>query len=114
MAAADIATENIEVYNILCDSLGVTPLPNNGTLRLPLKPVELHDNESSSKSESPDIPPGMGPSRPVPARPSPKGGTDAKPANSSLSLWEKIKHTFESFKKWASQLLNSNQDNHPS
>lgn len=37
-------TENIEVYNILCDSLGLTPAPNNGTLRLPLKPVGLHDD----------------------------------------------------------------------
>lgn len=36
--------ENIEVYNILCDSLGLTPSPNNGTLRLPLKPVGLHDS----------------------------------------------------------------------
>lgn len=31
------------MYNILCDSLGLTPSPNNGTLRLPLKPVGLHD-----------------------------------------------------------------------
>lgn len=38
-----IQTENIEVYNILCDSIGLTPAPNNGTLRLPLKPVGLHD-----------------------------------------------------------------------
>lgn len=36
--------ENIEVYNILCDSIGLTPAPNNGTLRLPLKPVGLHDD----------------------------------------------------------------------
>ncbi|KAK7740719.1 hypothetical protein SLS53_005187 [Cytospora paraplurivora] len=35
--------QNIEVYNILCDSLGMTPSPNNGTLRLPLKTVGFHD-----------------------------------------------------------------------
>lgn len=35
--------QNIEVYNILCDSLGLTPSPNNGTLRLPLKTVGIHD-----------------------------------------------------------------------
>lgn len=35
--------QNIEVYNMLCDSIGIEPVPNNGTLRLPLKPVGLHD-----------------------------------------------------------------------
>lgn len=35
--------QNIEVYNIVCDSLGLEPKPNNGTLRLPLKPVGRHD-----------------------------------------------------------------------
>jgi hypothetical protein len=34
--------ENIEVYNILCDSVGMKPMPNNGTLRLPLKTIGLH------------------------------------------------------------------------
>ncbi|RYP48716.1 hypothetical protein DL768_005436 [Monosporascus sp. mg162] len=38
--------QNIEVYNILCDSVGMKPVPNNGTLRLPLSPVGLHDPES--------------------------------------------------------------------
>lgn len=37
--------QNIEVYNILCDSVGMKPMPNNGTLRLPLKPVGLHDQD---------------------------------------------------------------------
>ncbi|KAL2150298.1 hypothetical protein VTH82DRAFT_7974 [Thermothelomyces myriococcoides] len=35
--------QNIEVYNMLCDSVGIKPAPNNGTLRLPLKPIGLHD-----------------------------------------------------------------------
>ncbi|KAI1872279.1 hypothetical protein JX265_001603 [Neoarthrinium moseri] len=39
--------QNIEVYNILCDSVGMDPMPNNGTLRLPLKTVGLHDTESA-------------------------------------------------------------------
>ncbi|KAI4727759.1 Phosphodiest-domain-containing protein [Aureobasidium sp. EXF-10728] len=34
--------QNIEVYNLVCDSIGVAPKPNNGTLRLPLKPIGLH------------------------------------------------------------------------
>ncbi|KAG9623302.1 Phosphodiest-domain-containing protein, partial [Aureobasidium melanogenum] len=36
--------QNIEVYNLVCDSVGILPKPNNGTLRLPLKPVGLHDS----------------------------------------------------------------------
>ncbi|KAI5464046.1 alkaline-phosphatase-like protein [Mariannaea sp. PMI_226] len=41
--------QNIEVYNMLCDSVGIVPAPNNGTLRLPLKPIGLHDTESTPK-----------------------------------------------------------------
>jgi hypothetical protein len=41
--------ENIEVYNLLCDSLGLTPKPNNGTLRLPFKPIGTHESEDEPK-----------------------------------------------------------------
>lgn len=41
--------QNINVYNMLCDSVGINPAPNNGTLRLPLKPIGLH----SDKPENP-------------------------------------------------------------
>ena len=36
--------QNTEVYNIICDSLGIEPKANNGTLRLPLKPEGLHSD----------------------------------------------------------------------
>ncbi|KAL2037147.1 hypothetical protein N7G274_010143 [Stereocaulon virgatum] len=50
--------QNTEVYNILCDSLGIEPKPNNGTLRLPLKPVGLHADKSTSSYDAPvDLPP---------------------------------------------------------
>lgn len=39
--------ENIEVYNIICDSLGLIPKPNNGTLRLPLQPIGFHSPETT-------------------------------------------------------------------
>ncbi|KAL2158390.1 hypothetical protein VTH06DRAFT_4438 [Thermothelomyces fergusii] len=39
--------QNIEVYNMLCDSVGIKPAPNNGTLRLPLKPIGLHDDSAA-------------------------------------------------------------------
>lgn len=35
--------QSIEVYNIVCDSLGVEPRPNNGTLRLPFRTQGTHD-----------------------------------------------------------------------
>ena len=49
--------QNFEVYNIICDSLGIEPKPNNGTLRLPLKPVGLHSDEALSDEDVPvDLP----------------------------------------------------------
>ncbi|OIW30512.1 Phosphodiest-domain-containing protein [Coniochaeta ligniaria NRRL 30616] len=50
------AFQNTEVYNILCDSVGLTPMPNNGTLRLPLSPIGLHDadGEGSGVETPPD------------------------------------------------------------
>ena len=45
--------QNTEVYNILCDSIGIEPKPNNGTLRLPLKPVGLH-SDLSDEDDSPE------------------------------------------------------------
>ena len=41
----------------MCDSLGIEPKPNNGTLRLPLKPIGLHsDKPTSSEQDHPDLP----------------------------------------------------------
>ncbi|KAK5174340.1 uncharacterized protein LTR77_001420 [Saxophila tyrrhenica] len=37
------AFQNTEVYNIVCDSLGIEPQPNNGTLRLPFTTEGKHD-----------------------------------------------------------------------
>jgi predicted AlkP superfamily pyrophosphatase or phosphodiesterase len=62
--------QNIEVYNIICDSLGLKPHPNNGTLRLPLQTIGLHSDEDAPVLDTPldpepagaeghsDIPPG--------------------------------------------------------
>ena len=50
--------QNIEVYNIVCDSLGFEPKANNGTLRLPLKPVGLHSDQPDSEDDGAvDLPP---------------------------------------------------------
>jgi predicted AlkP superfamily pyrophosphatase or phosphodiesterase len=50
--------QNIELYNIVCDSIGVKPAPNNGTLRLPLKPVGLHTDPDTPPNETPPDPVG--------------------------------------------------------
>ncbi|KAL9103523.1 MAG: hypothetical protein Q9163_001441 [Psora crenata] len=47
--------QNTEVYNILCDSLGIEPKPNNGTLRLPLRPVGLHSDGSNESNDAEDF-----------------------------------------------------------
>ncbi|KAK8148367.1 hypothetical protein G3M48_010344 [Beauveria asiatica] len=43
--------QNIELYNLLCDSVGITPQPNNGTLRLPLKPDGTHTDEVAEEQD---------------------------------------------------------------
>jgi len=52
---SDTVVENTEVYNIVCDSLGVEPKPNNGTLHLPLKPTGLH-SDTPEEPTPPDEP----------------------------------------------------------
>ncbi|KAI1337106.1 ectonucleotide pyrophosphatase/phosphodiesterase family member 1 [Xylariaceae sp. FL0016] len=48
--------QNINVYNILCDSIGMEPVPNNGTLRLPLKVVGLHDPDTVFEEAEDPVP----------------------------------------------------------
>ncbi|EPE03931.1 ectonucleotide pyrophosphatase phosphodiesterase 1 [Ophiostoma piceae UAMH 11346] len=48
--------QNIEVYNMVCDSIGIEPKANNGTLRLPLAPVGLHDSESTIEEPADPVP----------------------------------------------------------
>ncbi|PSN59552.1 Phosphodiest-domain-containing protein [Corynespora cassiicola Philippines] len=48
--------QNIELYNIVCDSIGIAPAPNNGTLRLPLKPVGLHSDPETPLHTTPADP----------------------------------------------------------
>ncbi|KAI0439631.1 alkaline-phosphatase-like protein [Xylaria telfairii] len=48
--------QNINVYNILCDSIGMKPMPNNGTLRLPLTVVGLHNDEMTLEQPEDPVP----------------------------------------------------------
>ncbi|KIX05312.1 uncharacterized protein Z518_06184 [Rhinocladiella mackenziei CBS 650.93] len=48
--------QNVEVYNIICDSLGIAPHPNNGTLRLPFKTEGLHSDAGAPELDTPPDP----------------------------------------------------------
>ncbi|KAH8588526.1 alkaline-phosphatase-like protein [Bisporella sp. PMI_857] len=48
--------QNTEVYNIVCDSLHITPKPNNGTIRLPFKPVGVHSPDTSLPEPEDPVP----------------------------------------------------------
>ena len=67
--------ENTEVYNIICDSIGIEPKPNNGTLRLPLKPIGLHSDELETPTISDVVDISAGPS----ASPAPSNQTIPNP-----------------------------------
>ena len=120
--------QNIEVYNLVCDSLGITPVPNNGTLRLPLKPVGLHSDEGVVPPEIPDDPPtdAESTSRPLQsttfsktvseARPSPTkvpsadGESTNEDDNSDSSGWASwVSGTLQGFKDWAWSLFNKSE-----
>ena len=103
------AFQNIEVYNIVCDSLGITPHQNNGTLRLPLKTIGLHKPEpspsilSDSPMETNLSSPNEGPSAPksTPA-------SDAEPSpKSPASWWDYIHGQIQKAKAWADDLVKS-------
>lgn len=49
-----LSIENTEVYNIICDSLAIEPKGNNGTLRLPLKPIGLHSEYEDEELDRPE------------------------------------------------------------
>ncbi|KAE8133105.1 alkaline-phosphatase-like protein [Aspergillus pseudotamarii] len=130
------AFQNINVYNILCDTLGLDPRPNNGTLRLPLKPVGLHSDEDTPTLENPSDPPASSMVTPaslsttstVPAFTSPTATSTTVPEAPSEeesddeadnendqpstwwgSLWDKI----EDLKDWAGDLIETVKDNFP-
>ncbi|KAF1813580.1 Phosphodiest-domain-containing protein [Eremomyces bilateralis CBS 781.70] len=70
--------QNTEVYNIICESIGIVPSPNNGTLHLPLKPIGLHSDEGAPTLDPPNDPP---PSEPVPPKPASPEPVPPKPAS---------------------------------
>ena len=121
--------QNIEVYNIMCDSLGIAPHPNNGTLRLPLQtdglhseddkpgsetlidPVdeEKHDDKEITQEEDSDSP-----NEPLPdpeeqdSEPAPEEDKDDK---SKGSWWDFVHEQLENAKEWAKEFVESIKGN---
>ncbi|KAL8872226.1 MAG: hypothetical protein Q9174_002106 [Haloplaca sp. 1 TL-2023] len=112
-----LTSENIEVYNIVCDSIGIEPRPNNGTLRLPLKPIGVHTEQPSD-----DLPLDQGPND-TEAETSPESGAapakepSAASSNDGIaenaddkadqghSYWNFLKSKFEAAKSWADDVI---------
>ncbi len=119
--------QNIEVYNIICDSLHIPPHPNNGTLRLPLKPIGLHSEDPSlldelssvstegssglstqASASTPTIGvdiPDLEPSRPVVYDDSSERVEDDPTKKTSAVWWEYIVEKFEATKTWVLDAL---------
>jgi hypothetical protein len=122
--------------------LGVDPLPGNGTLRLPLKPVGLHSDENAPVLDTPPDPPAQtsatavpaqpappqptlpqpSPPQPKPAQPAPKPSPapETPPATDHQSddekgstWWGTIWHKFEDLKNWAGGVADAVQGKDP-
>lgn len=124
---SEVATfQNIEVYNIVCDSLGLTARPNNGTLRLPLKTLGVH--KAAPPGETPEDPsvndmlgfPGSSPApepeklssstsaiadKAAPTRPVVHDGEDDSKEDKNM-WWDWVNGKLNGIKDWASGLLN--------
>lgn len=133
-------TENVNVYNLICDSIGISPLPNNGTLHLPFTTIGLHSDDDAPSLDTPADPPQtaatMSPSpspsttsvfptsavappsqetpTESPANPDDEENDDVDDGTSSLqSFYDGVKDTLSSIKDWFGQLFSAKEDNHP-
>jgi len=135
------AFQNIEVYNIICDSLGINPKSNNGTLRLPLKPEGLHsdadapkpdlpldpvdDEDKTTQVNNPSQTQNQASDAPSSALESPSNTLvpgvepddtlqeEKKPTDSKTSWWDFIHDQLAKAKDWAKQFVDSIKDNRP-
>lgn len=123
--------QNIEVYNIICDTLHITPRPNNGTIRLPLTPVGLHSDQelpqpeipadppfkdgNEASSEDADVPavkigvdvPDLEPTRPVVHDSSSQPPEKSQKMKTSAPWWTYVTAKLEAARAWALSVLSS-------
>ena len=106
--------QNIDVYNIVCDSLGIEPKPNNGTLRLPLKPVGLHGDSGGTKKVDDVADPSEKPSdEPPEDTEADKGETeddeeddDDDGRSKVKKIWDFIADKYDDAKEWIKGIFN--------
>ncbi|KAI4221151.1 MAG: hypothetical protein L6R36_007103 [Xanthoria steineri] len=111
--------QNIEVYNIVCDSLGIEPKPNNGTLRLPLQPIGLHSGQPAASDDIPEDLPSdpavavdvayANTTNPAPLAEPPgnrvETAQDSTPSEADNSYWAFFTAKLEAAKAWADEMI---------
>lgn len=106
--------QNTEVYNIVCDSIGLTPAPNNGTLHLPLKPQGLHSDKNAPELDTPHDADEDAADTEPPEADEGQSKTDNNAAEESKKSWWTFLHEqLEKAKEWAKQFAESIKGNHP-
>ncbi len=105
------------MYNIVCDSLGIEPQANNGTLRLPLKPGGVHSSQPPSADEIPEDLPSDADTAATAAAlnatqkvdtPADDGNEPNEPndtAGEDHSYWAFVKLKFGAAKAWADEVI---------
>ncbi|KAL8714992.1 MAG: hypothetical protein Q9225_006445 [Loekoesia sp. 1 TL-2023] len=108
--------QNIEVYNMVCDSLGIEPKPNNGTLRLPLKPIGVHSDRPPAADDIPEdlssdaetgsvSPPNDSQEADIGTATNEENEASTNNVKGGDSYWTFIKTKFEEAKAWADDLI---------
>lgn len=109
------------MYNIVCDSLGIKPIANNGTLRLPLVPIGLHSDLPPTDDDTPsDLPSDSTPTvpatpdiiastSPIVSTPTGQSENDSNKSETeeSKSLWDYLKAKLDAAKIWAVGVFSS-------
>jgi predicted AlkP superfamily pyrophosphatase or phosphodiesterase len=113
--------QNIEVYNIVCESIGVHPVTNNGSLHLPLRIEGLHSDEGAPVIDTPhdadedadttEPPDGAQNEQSQETNTTEDG---ASPADEGKKSWlQFLKDGIDKAKEWAKQFAEALKGNHP-
>lgn len=111
--------QNIEVYNIVCDSIGIMPHGNNGTIRLPMKTEGLHSDFESDALELPKDDPADfeqedltdDESATDQATSETEVSSDQKEDNSKSKWWKYLHDKLQQAKDWAKGIIESVKNN---
>lgn len=107
--------QNIEVYNIVCDSLGITPHGNNGTVRLPMKTEGLHSDLDGAALELPKDDPADVDEEGLPSEVAKTDETNVEEGSASgqgedegkNKWWKYLHDQLQKAKDWAKEVIDS-------